>query len=104
MANLGLSEFPPLAKALAAALLVGGAASNFKQIKDALGLVAARATARPWTLLSCAFLSDSILTVSARYCRINSPFEEPLSLSRMVTSTVPLVPAAPYSGCALTLQ
>lgn len=65
MANLGLSEFPPLAKALAAALLVGGAASNFKQIKDALGLVAARATARPWTLLSCAFLSDSILTALA---------------------------------------
>lgn len=69
MPNLGLSEFPPLAKALAGVLLVGGAASHVKPIRAALGLVAARATARPWTLLSCAFLSDSIVSVSSK-CRI----------------------------------
>ncbi|KAL4434357.1 hypothetical protein ABPG75_000798 [Micractinium tetrahymenae] len=65
MPSLGLNEFPPLAKALAGALLVGGTSSHLKPIKAALGLVAARATARPWTLLTCCALSDSVFSALA---------------------------------------
>lgn len=86
MPSLGLNEFPPLAKGLAGLLLVGGAASHFKPIKATLGLVAARATARPWTLLSCAFLSDSFLTVSSngrrKICIVKTVLQSSCILNR----------------------
>ena len=60
-----LASFPPLAKGLSAAIVL----TSFLQLAipgltTGLGLVAARAIPRPWTLLTCAFLHDNVITVS----------------------------------------
>lgn len=51
--------FSPLAKGLAALLVLGGAATSFvPNARLMLGLVSARAFTRPHTLLTCAFAGD----------------------------------------------
>lgn len=70
MAGLAsLGEVSLLSKALSGALVVGGAACQLPKLaaalKASLDLIPARTVPRPWTLLTCAFLNDSIISALA---------------------------------------
>ena len=61
------SSFPPLAKGLSAGIVVTYLLQlAIPGLKAGLGLVAARAIPRPWTLLTCAFLHDNLIMVSMK--------------------------------------
>lgn len=60
-----LRSFPALGKGLFVAIAGGFLAHYSAPLRNILGLVAARAIPRPWTLLTCAFLHDNAVTALA---------------------------------------
>lgn len=67
-----VNGFSPLAKGLAALLVLSGAAITFvPNARLVLGLVSARAFTRPHTLLTCAFAGDLLPVrreAAAKHC------------------------------------
>lgn len=74
-----LQSFTALGKGLAVAIVAGGVLVQVApSVEGSLGLIAARAIPRPWTLFSCAFLHANILNVSpdpteCRMCKWPQP-------------------------------
>ena len=79
-----LGPFTPLGIATAALLIVGSVIAAWAPpVKAALGLTAARAVSRPWTLLTCAFVGD-VGPVSRRERR-NDPWRRLQAARRAAT-------------------